>query len=136
MREPRGDDDVQQGEYHYNGQHQETHGNSLPDPAIIVFTNVPDRALATALARALLDQRLAACVNIGAPVESIYHWRGQIETGQEVPVLVKTRSALYTNVEDAIRKIHPYDTPEIIAIPIAAGSARYLEWLGDETGAR
>jgi periplasmic divalent cation tolerance protein len=108
----------------------------LPDPAIIVFTNVPDRALATALARALLDQRLAACVNIGAPVESIYHWRGQIETGQEVPVAIKTRSALYTNVEDAIRKIHPYDTPEIIAIPIVDGSAPYLAWLAAETAAR
>ena len=107
----------------------------MPDPAIIVLTNVPDHALATALARALLDQRLAACVNIGAPMESIYHWRGGIETGEEVPVAIKTRSALYSDVEHAIRKIHPYDTPEIIAIPIVDGDARYLEWLAGEASA-
>ena len=109
---------------------------SLPDPAIIVITHVPDHARATALARALLDQRLAACVNIGAPVESIYHWRAGIEMAQEVPLAIKTRSALYSNVEVAIRKIHPYDTPEILAIPVIAGDARYIEWLADETSAR
>jgi periplasmic divalent cation tolerance protein len=107
----------------------------LPDPAIIVLTNVPDPALATALARALLDQRLAACVNIGAPMESIYHWRGGIETGREIPLVIKTRSALYSNVERAIRKIHPYDTPEILAIPVTGGDARYLAWLAAEASA-
>ena len=108
----------------------------MPDPALLVLTNVPDQALATALARLLVDERLAACVNIGAPVESIYHWRGRIETGREVPVVIKTRSALYSNVEEAIRKIHPYDTPEIIAIPVTGGDARYLDWLAIETAAR
>ncbi len=108
----------------------------MPDPAILVITNVPDRAVATALAQSLLDRRLAACINIGAPVESIYHWQDRIETGHEVPVVVKTRSALYSNVEDAIRKLHPYDTPEIIAIPVVAGDARYLAWLADETATR
>ena len=105
----------------------------MADPAILVITNVPDHALADSLARELLDRRLAACVNIGAPVESIYHWRGQIETGEEIPVVIKTRSVLYSDVEAAVRKIHPYDTPEIIAIPIVDGDARYLAWLTDET---
>ena len=105
----------------------------MPDPALIVCTHVPDHALAMVLARALLDQRLAACINIGAPVMSIYHWRDRIETGQEVPVVIKTRSALYSNVEAAIRKLHPYDTPEIIAIPVIEGDARYLAWLAAET---
>ena len=108
----------------------------MPDPALLVITNVPDHALATTMARDLLDRRLAACVNIGAPVQSIYHWHERIETGQEVPVVVKTRAALYSNVEEAIRKIHPYDTPEIIAIPIIEGDARYLEWLRAETAPR
>ena len=108
----------------------------MPDPAIIVITNVPDRALAGDLARALLVQRLAACVNIGSPVESIYHWRGGIETGEECPVVIKTRSVLYSDVEAAIRKIHPYDTPEIIAIPVVDGDARYLAWIADETTPR
>lgn len=101
--------------------------------AILVLTNVPDHAVATALAQALLADRLAACVNIGGPVESIYHWRGRIETGREIPVAIKTRSALYSNVEGAIRKIHPYDTPEILAIPVVDGDVRYLDWLAAET---
>ncbi len=75
-------------------------------------------------------------MNIGEPVESIYHWRGRIETSQEVPVVIKTRSALYSNVEVAIRKIHPYDTPEIVAIPVIDGDSRYLAWLAAETAAR
>jgi periplasmic divalent cation tolerance protein len=108
----------------------------LPHKAILVLTSVPDRALALSLARALLDERLAACVNIGATIESIYHWRARIETAAEVPVVIKTRSALYSNVEDAIRKIHPYDTPEIIAIPVLDGNSRYLEWLAAETVVR
>jgi len=105
----------------------------LPDPAILVITNVPDHALAETLARELLDRRLAACVNIGASVQSIYHWHARIETAQEFPVVVKTRTALYSKVEDAIREIHPYDTPEIIAIPVVDGDARYLAWLREET---
>lgn len=108
----------------------------MRDAAILVLTNAPDHAVASALARALLDERLAACVNIGGPVESIYHWRGRIETGQEVPVAIKTRSALYSYVEGAIRKIHPYDTPEIIAIPVVDGEARYLDWIVAETTSR
>ena len=107
----------------------------MRDAAILVLTNVPDRAVATALAQALLADRLAACVNIGGPIESIYHWRGRIETGQEIPVAIKTRPALYSNVEGAIRKIHPYDTPEIVAIPVVDGDARYLAWLAAETAA-
>ena len=105
------------------------------DGAILVVSHAPDRAVATALANALLGDRLAACVNIGATVDSIYHWRGGIETATEVPLAIKTRSALYSNVEGVIRKIHPYDTPEIIAIPIVDGDARYLDWLAAETAA-
>ena len=108
----------------------------MPDPALLVITNVPDHALATTMARELLDRRLAACVNIGTPVQSIYHWHDRIETGNEVPVVFKTRAALYPNVEEAIRKIHPYDTPEIIAIPVVDGDARYLDWLRAETAPR
>lgn len=100
-----------------------------------MITHAPDRTVAAALANALLEDRLAACVNVGAAVDSIYHWRGGIETATEVPLAIKTRSALYSNVEATIRKIHPYDTPEIVAIPIVAGDARYLDWLAAETAA-
>ena len=103
------------------------------DPAIIVITQVPDRALAGDLARILLEQRLAACVNIGAPVESIYHWRGRIETGEEIPVIIKTRASRYAEVEAAIRKLHPYELPEIVAVPVVHGLPEYLDWVSEET---
>jgi periplasmic divalent cation tolerance protein len=107
----------------------------LSDAAIIVMTSLPDHAAATALARTLVAGRLAACVNVGAPVESMYHWRGQIETAREFPVAIKTRAELYPRVEAAIIAAHPYELPEIVAVTIADGYSRYLHWIGAETGA-
>jgi periplasmic divalent cation tolerance protein len=107
----------------------------LPDEAILVLTSLPDADSARALARNLVAGRLAACVNIGTPFESMYHWKGQIETAREVPVAIKTRALLYSKVEAAIAEVHPYELPEIIAVPIAHGSAAYLAWIAAETGA-
>jgi periplasmic divalent cation tolerance protein len=107
----------------------------LAAAAILVLTHLPDRDAALGLARTLLAERLAACVNIGAPVESMYHWRGQIETAQEVPVFIKTRAALYPRVEAAIRANHSYELPEILAVPFSHGSSSYLDWLVAETDA-
>jgi periplasmic divalent cation tolerance protein len=107
----------------------------LPDAAILVLTSLPDHGAAQALAQALVTGRLAACVTIGAPAESIYHWQGQIETAREVPVAIKTRAVLYSQVEAAIAAFHPYELPEIIAVPIAHGSADYLAWIAAETAA-
>src|SRR5436309_1112409 len=107
--------------------------DSLTDAAIVVLTNLPDRDTAQALARRLVEGRLAACVNIGASVESIYHWRGQIETGNEVPIAIKTRRVLYSEVEAAIRQIHPYELPEVVAVAITDGFAAYLDWINAET---
>lgn len=104
--------------------------------ALLVITTVADRAAGTALAQVLLERRLAACVNVGAPVDSLYHWRGRIETGSEVPLTIKTRAALYPKVEAAIREIHDYELPEIIAVPITHGYAPYIGWIGDETTPR
>ena len=101
--------------------------------AILVLTQMPDQASAQALARSLLEAHLAACVSVGAPVQSLYHWRGQIETAQEIPVTVKTRSERYAEIEAAIRAQHPYELPEIIAVPIIDGFAPYLDWIADET---
>jgi periplasmic divalent cation tolerance protein len=100
---------------------------------ILVLTHCPDRDSAMGLARALVTARLAACVNVGAPVESMYHWKGNIETAQEVPVTIKTRTALYPRVEAAILANHPFELPEIVAVPISHGSPAYLEWLDAET---
>jgi len=105
----------------------------LTDAAIVVLTNLPDQESARILARRLVEGRLAACVNIGASVESIYHWHGQIETGNEVPIAIKTRQVLFSEVEAAIREIHPYDLPEVIALPISGGSVAYLDWINAET---
>ena len=103
--------------------------------AILVVTQMPDRASALTLARLLVESRLAACVSVGAPVESLYHWRGKIETAQEIPVVVKTRPERYAEVEASIRAHHPYELPEIVAVPVTDGLAPYLQWIADETRA-
>lgn len=101
--------------------------------AIIVLTQLPDRSAAQELARALVEARIAACVTIGAPVDSLYHWRGQIETAAEVPVIIKTQRERYPELEAAILARHPYELPEIIAVPVIAGLAPYLDWITAET---
>ena len=101
--------------------------------AILVLTSMPDRAAAVQLAQALVDRRLAACVNVLAECTSVYRWQGKLENAAETPVLIKTRSALYPEVEAAIRGLHPYELPEIIAVPIGYGLTEYLEWVSGET---
>lgn len=103
---------------------------------MLVLTSMPDREAALALARTLVTGRLAACVSIGAPVESMYHWQGQIETAREVPVVIKTRAPLYRQVEAAIVASHPYELPEVVAVPISHGLAPYLDWIAAETASR
>jgi periplasmic divalent cation tolerance protein len=103
---------------------------------LFVLTTVADRDAGIALAHALLERRLAACVTVGAPVDSLYHWRGRIETGTEVPLTIKTRAALYSKVEAAIRELHAYELPEIVAVPITHGYPPYIGWLADETTPR
>lgn len=101
--------------------------------ALIVLTNCPDDAVADRIARALVENGLAACVNRLAPVASIYRWRGAVERAAETPLLVKTTRARYTEVEQAIRALHPYEVPEIVALEIEAGFAPYLRWLAEAT---
>ena len=99
---------------------------------LVVLTNCPDEATADRIALALVEQGLAACVNRLAPVHSIYRWRGRVERASEVPLLIKTARHRYSEVEHAICQLHPYDIPEIIAWPIAAGNAAYLRWIEGE----
>ena len=98
-----------------------------------VQTATPTRDAAECIAAALVDRRLAACVQVAGPVTSTYRWKGAVEAAEEFLCLIKTRAALYDKVEAAIRELHPYETPEIIATPIAAGSRDYLQWLDRET---
>nr|MBU1328444.1 divalent-cation tolerance protein CutA [Candidatus Omnitrophota bacterium] len=98
-----------------------------------VITTVSEKKDAEKIAKVLIYGRLVACVQIIGPIKSIYRWKGKIENANEWVCLIKTRKTLYKKVESAIRKIHPYEVPEIIAISIAKGSEDYLKWLSDET---
>lgn len=100
---------------------------------LLVLTNLPDRIAAEALATALVEDRLAACVNILQPCHSIYRWKGTVETVDEVPLLIKTTEARYLALEEAIRARHPYETPELIALPAVNGLPAYLAWVEAET---
>ena len=102
---------------------------------LLVLTNLPDRAAAERLADALIEKRLAACVNILAPCRSVYRWQGSVQHEEEHPMLIKTTAARYPALEQAIRAGHPYELPEIIAVPIEQGLAAYLDWLDAETRA-
>jgi periplasmic divalent cation tolerance protein len=101
--------------------------------ALLVVSNLPDRASAEKLARLLVEARLAACVNVLSPARSVYRWKGKIEDAEEHPVLIKTTRERYAALEAAIRKNHPYELPEIIALPVAAGLPAYLDWVASET---
>jgi periplasmic divalent cation tolerance protein len=101
--------------------------------ALIVITNAPDRAVAQKIAHALVEQKLAACVNILAECTSVYRWQGKIETAVEIPLLIKTRSDVYAEVEAAIKNLHPYELPEIVAVSVGAGSSEYLDWINAAT---
>ncbi|MEW6294280.1 MAG: divalent-cation tolerance protein CutA [Pseudomonadota bacterium] len=100
---------------------------------LLVITNLPDAYSAHALAGALVEARLAACVNILAPCRSVYRWQGKTESAEEVPVLIKTTAARYAALEAAIRARHPYELPEIIAVPVDRGLPEYLAWVDSET---
>ncbi|MHB1083257.1 MAG: divalent-cation tolerance protein CutA [Thiobacillus sp.] len=100
---------------------------------LLILTNLPDVASARKLAHTLVENRAAACVNVLAPCHSIYRWQGAVETADEIPLLIKTSSVQYALVENLILAHHPYDVPELIAIPITHGLPAYLDWLATET---
>lgn len=101
--------------------------------ALLVFTNAPDILVAEKLARVLLERRLAACVNILPAMRSLYHWQGELEETNEIMLQIKTTHNNYVELEAAIRAEHPYEVPEIIAIPIVSGLPAYLDWIKQET---
>ncbi len=102
---------------------------------IQVMTATDKREDAERIARSLVERRLAGCVQIVGPVTSVYRWQGKIETAGEWLCLIKSRAELYGAIERAIAALHPYQVPEILALPVTAGSGAYLAWLRDETAA-
>ncbi len=103
------------------------------EEVLLALTNLPDQASAERLASALVEARAAACVNILAGCRSVYRWQGEVETASEVPLLMKTTRAAYPRLEKIVREHHPYEPPEIIAIPVVAGLPGYLQWVAEET---
>ena len=100
---------------------------------IQISTTTETKEESQKIARSLIEQKLAACVQITGPIESTYRWKGKVETASEWLCLIKTRSSLFKKVETAIKKLHSYETPEIIAVPIVKGSKEYLNWMDDES---
>ena len=111
----------------YTGRMQEKY--------IQVVTTAEHREDVERIARTLVERRLAACVQIVGPISSIYRWRGAIETAQEWQCWIKSRGSLFVQIEQTIRGLHPYEVPEILALPILTGNADYLAWLEQETEA-
>jgi len=101
--------------------------------SLLVVTNLPDRASAEKLAALLIERRLAACVSLLAPCDSVYRWRGEIQRDAEHPLLIKTAQDRYAELEASIRANHPYELPEIIAVRIVHGLPAYLQWIESET---
>ncbi|WP_028453399.1 divalent-cation tolerance protein CutA [Chitinilyticum aquatile] len=95
----------------------------------LVICNCPDESVAKQLAERVITEQLAACVNLLPPVQSIYRWQGRIEYATEIPLLIKTCANRYGALEASLRDGHPYDVPEIVALPLAAGLPAYLDWV-------
>lgn len=101
--------------------------------AILVLTNLPDQTSAQQLAETLITEKLAACVNILSPCQSIYHWEGKIESAEEWPMMIKTTTDRYAQLEIRILALHPYELPEIIQVEIKGGLNQYIQWVHQET---
>ena len=102
---------------------------------IQVITTVERKEDAENIARLLVEKRLAGCVQVAGPINSVYRWKGRVERTEEWQCVIKSRQDLFGKVEEAIKSVHPYETPEIIATTISAGSDDYLNWLHDELAA-
>jgi len=103
------------------------------EQVLLVLTNLPDHDSAQRMAAALIAERAAACVNILGECSSVYRWQGRTETTNETPLLIKTTQAAYERLETVIRAHHPYELPEIIAVPVTTGLPAYLHWVAQET---
>ena len=104
--------------------------------ALLILCTCPNADSASRIARAVVEERLAACVNRVPGLTSVYRWQGEIHEDNEVLLLIKTQHERFESLRARIIELHPYDVPEVIALEIAAGHAPYLEWLGAETKAR
>lgn len=101
----------------------------MTSPCLVVLTTCPDEPTASRIARELVESGLAACVSRAGPVRSTYRWQGAIQDEPEMLLVIKTVSERYPELEMRLKSLHPYEVPEVIALPVTAGSAEYLSWL-------
>jgi periplasmic divalent cation tolerance protein len=100
----------------------------------VVLITVPSEEVARSIARALVEERLAACVNLVPGLTSIYRWQGEVAEDQEVLLIIKTTTFAFPRLKERVLALHPYTVPEIIALPIAEGHGAYLDWLRESVG--
>lgn len=109
--------------------------SSAEQPAVVlVLTTISANADAPALAHTLVEERLAACVNILPPMTSVYRWKGNVEQDREQQIVIKTGAARVSALERRLREMHPYELPEFLVLPAGGGSAAYLAWIGESVG--
>lgn len=101
----------------------------MPAELVVVFVTAGSDDEAEHIASHLVEEKLAACVNIVGPIRSVYRWEGKVQRGEERLLIIKARALSCSKVEQRVRELHSYETPEVIALPIVAGSEAYLEWL-------
>ena len=106
------------------------------DDYLAVLTTTDKKADAERLAKAIVEERLAACLQIIGPIGSTYWWKGKLETAEEWLCFMKTRAALYPALERRLKELHPYETPQIVALPLVRGSAEYFAWIDEVLGSR
>jgi len=99
------------------------------EPVHVVLVTAPDQAVGARIGRSLVEEGLAACANLVPGVRSIYRWQGEIHDDAEVLLIVKTRASLLDALASRVRALHPYELPEVLALPVAGGSAPYLDWV-------
>lgn len=105
----------------------------MPEDTIVVLSTFPDAETARAIGRRLVEEKLAACVNLLPQIESIYRWKGAIETGTEILALIKSTTWKYSLLEARLRELHPYEVPEILSLRIHDGLPAYLDWVQQST---
>jgi periplasmic divalent cation tolerance protein len=102
-----------------------------PSRVLLVFTTFPDADTARELGTKLVEEQVAACVNLLAPALSVYRWNGGVETAAEVPAIVKTTAGRFPELRELLLRIHPYEVPELVAVPVEDGAAAYLSWVAE-----
>lgn len=108
----------------------------MAQDVVVVLSNAPDLLLAKRIAHMLVEENLAACVNLGAPVLSMYMWEGELEGTDEIPLVIKTTQSALPAMTERLIELHPYEVPEILVLPVAGGAQPYLDWVRRQTSSR